>query len=196
VKPRSFAKKRSWKGHYCCVPDCRNSSRDKKIQDSSGNVSYHAFPDALSVKGKQWIQLIRRDPGVAFVVNTRTKICSEHFSPNDFIHGNYSVQNKRRRLRANAVPSIFPWKILKKRQSLTSQKAMQPLQADSLEQSSCLITDHESCESISMLNDPVEFKSSCEFSDVEDSKDLQKILSETRKNWQNLNRNYWRQRTS
>ena len=85
---------------------------------------------------------------------------------------------------------------MKKRQSLTSQKAMQPLQADSLEQSSCLITDHESCESISMLNDPVEFKSSCEFSDVEDSKDLQKILSETRKNWQNLNRNYWRQRTS
>ena len=25
---------RSWNGHYCCVPGCKNSSSDKKMQDS------------------------------------------------------------------------------------------------------------------------------------------------------------------
>ena len=89
--------------------------------------------------------------------------------PNDFIHGDLPVQNRRRRLMTNAVPSIFPWKPVKKRQSLISQKAMQPLQADCLEQSSCLVTDHESYESVSMLNNSVEVESSCEFSNVEDS---------------------------
>ena len=82
-------------------------------------------------------------------------------------------------LLTNAVPSIFPWKPVKKRQSLTSQKAIQPLQADCLEQSSCLVTDHESYESISMLNNSVEIESSCEFSNVKDSEELQKILAET-----------------
>ena len=172
---------RSWNGHYCCVPGCKNSSSDKKMQDSLGYISYHAFPDALSVKGKQWIRRIHHDPGVNFVVNASTKICSEHFLPNDFIHGDLPVQNRRRRLKTNAVPSIFPWKHVKKRQSLTSLKAMQPLQADCLEQSSCLVTDHECYESISMLNDSVEVESSCEFSNVEDSKELKKILAETRR---------------
>ena len=38
-------------------------------QDELGNISYHAFPDVKSVKGKQWIQRIHRDPGTNFVVN-------------------------------------------------------------------------------------------------------------------------------
>ena len=47
------------------------------------------------------------------------------------------------------------------------------------EQSSCLVTD--SYESISMVNDSVEFKSCCEVSNVEDSVELQRILTETKR---------------
>ena len=77
----SLKGKRSWNGHYCCVPDCKNSSSNKKVQDDSGHVSYHAFPNVQSVKGKHWIKRIRCDQGNNFVVNSTTKICSEHFSP-------------------------------------------------------------------------------------------------------------------
>ena len=66
--------KRSWNGHYCCVPDCKNSSSNKKVQDDSGHVSYHVFPNVQSVKGKHWIKRIRRDQGNNFVVNSTTKI--------------------------------------------------------------------------------------------------------------------------
>ena len=40
-------------------------------QDELGNISYHAFPEVKSVKGKQWIQRIHRDLGTNFVVNPR-----------------------------------------------------------------------------------------------------------------------------
>ena len=119
----------------------------KKKQDELGNVSYHAFPDVKSAKGKQWIQRIRGDPGTNFAV--KTKICSEHFSPNDFVCGELPVKDKRRRLLTNAVPSIFPWHPVKKCLSLTSQKALQPLKTECLDQSSCLVT--KSLESFSML---------------------------------------------
>ena len=80
----------------------------------------------------------------------------------------------------NAVPSIFPWNPVKKCLSLTSQKALQPLKTECLEQSSCLVT--KSLESFSMLNDSVEFESRCEFSSVqEDNLELQSILTETKR---------------
>ena len=79
----SYNKRRSWRGHYCCIPGCTNSASNKKKQNKLGSVSYHAFPDVKSAKGKQWIQRICHDPGTNSVVNARTKICSEHFSPND-----------------------------------------------------------------------------------------------------------------
>ena len=90
-----YTKKRFWKGHHCCVPYCWNSSKDKKKQDQLGNVSYHSFPDVKSTRGKQWINRIRRSPGTAFDVNSRTKICSEHFVPADFISSDLPVEDKR-----------------------------------------------------------------------------------------------------
>ena len=99
--------------------------------------------------------------------------------PNDFVCGELPVKDKRQRLLTNAVPSIFPWHPVKKHLSLTSQKALQPLKTECLEQSSCLVT--KSLESISMLNDSVEFESCCEFSSVEDNLELQSILTETKR---------------
>ena len=66
-----------------------------RIRKSIGTVSYHSFPDVKSTRGKQWINRIRCDPGTAFVVNTRTKICSKRFVLADFISSDLPVEDKR-----------------------------------------------------------------------------------------------------
>ena len=167
--------KRSWRqGHYCCVPGCKNASTHKKKQDHLGNVSFHSFPDPKSVKGKQWIKRIRREPGTNFVINKNTKICSEHFTPDDFVSSDLPVQDKIRRLIPNAIPSVFPWRPVKKRLSLTSQRALQPFKPERLEQqSSSLLVN---CEAVTTPTDSIELESCCEFSD---SLVLQTKLTET-----------------
>lgn len=98
-------------------------------------ISFHSFPDVKSAKGKQWIKLIRRDPGIDFVINKNTTICSDHFASTDFL----SLEGKRRRLKPTAIPSRFPWKKNNKRLSMISQKASEILTTDdALKQSTCL----------------------------------------------------------
>ena len=58
---------------------------------------------------KKWIAKIRRDPGSHFVINKHTKICSNHFTTNDFVATVLDYPAARCHLKPNAVPSIFPW---------------------------------------------------------------------------------------
>ena len=75
-------------------------------------------------KGKLWIAKIRRDPGHDFVVNKYTKVCSLHFTAEDYICGD-AFKSKRRVLKATAFPTIFPWTIEKHlRTSFTSKLAI------------------------------------------------------------------------
>ena len=128
VRRKKSRRKELWQGHYCCVPDCRNSSARNKECTKQGldKISFHAFPDIKSAKGKQWIKLIRRDPGSHFDVTKGTKICSAHFVLDDFVSG-----GKNRCLKKNAVPSIFPWNQRHiKRSSLTSKQTLQPFTSE------------------------------------------------------------------
>ena len=59
-----------------------------------------------------------------------TKICSEHFKDDDFVFANLSLTGGRRRLKHDAIPSIFAWNKTNERMSLTSQKALQPPDID------------------------------------------------------------------
>ena len=131
-------RKKFWQGHYCCVPLCHNSAGGHTERERLGvpKVSFHCFPDVNSTRGKEWIQKIRRDHGRDFIVTKRTKICSDHFMPNDFVLSDQSLQGGRRRLKSSAVPSAFAWTKNNKRTSITSQKALQPLTIDNaMEQS-------------------------------------------------------------
>ena len=85
---------------------CPNSSSHlKELNELSlSKISFHAFPDVRSVKGKRWIKLIRHDPGSNFIITKNTKIFSEHFVLSDFCS-----KSGRRYLKQNAVPSVFPW---------------------------------------------------------------------------------------
>jgi len=150
--------KKSWRGHYCCVPDCYNCGADNKERIKLGlqKISFHSFPDVKSTKGKQWIRLIRRDPGKHFVITKSTKVCSTHFKPDDFVSG-----TKKRCLDPNAAPSIFPWNQKQSHGSLTSKRASQPISCDnSDEQDSLLIDDIDGVE-LQCISDNSMDDSSC-----------------------------------
>ncbi|XP_076842458.1 uncharacterized protein LOC143487035 [Brachyhypopomus gauderio] len=79
---------------YCSVPLCSVSSRYNSV------VSFHSFPMDEKVKTK-WLENIRRDN---FQVTKHTKICSVHFTGDDFVEG-----SQRRRLKGSAIPTLFQW---------------------------------------------------------------------------------------
>ena len=119
------------------MPQCLNSSGGNVVRDKLKvlKISFHSFPDVKSAKGKQWVKLIRRDPGSDFDINKNTRICSDHFASTDFL----SLEGKRRRLKLTAIPSHFPWTKNNKRMSMTSQKASEILTTDdALKRSTCL----------------------------------------------------------
>ena len=84
--------------HHCCVPLCVNDSR----YDPS--LSFHCFPGDPETR-KIWIQKIRRDPGKFFNVTTHTKICSAHFTKDDFT----VTQAGKRMLKSGKYPTKFNW---------------------------------------------------------------------------------------
>ena len=87
--------------HFCCAGECENSS------DKRPDISFHGVPLDNKALLRTWITKMRRNPNY-FNVNKHVKICSENFSPEDFI--NLDVNDvKKRRLKRDAVPFIFAW---------------------------------------------------------------------------------------
>ena len=84
--------------HFCCAGECENSS------DKRPDISFHGLPLENKALLKTWITKIRRNLNY-FNVNKHVKICSEHFRPKDFIN----PEAKKRRLKRDAVPSVFAW---------------------------------------------------------------------------------------
>ena len=130
VRSRTPTQK-AWRGHYCCVPLCRNSSGQTEERKRLGlsKISFHDFPKAGTTREKEWIVKIRRDPGCNFVINKHTKICSLHFTKDDFVSLHPDYVTVRPRLKPTAVPSIFPWTTQTfQRDSVTSHIASSALQ--------------------------------------------------------------------
>ena len=50
-------------------------------------VSFHSFSNLTTAKerAKKWIAKIRRDPGPDYEINSSTKVCSNHFTPEDLL---------------------------------------------------------------------------------------------------------------
>ncbi|XP_064456907.1 uncharacterized protein LOC135367543 [Ornithodoros turicata] len=66
-------------------------------------VTYHKFPRDETLF-KQWIIKIKRDEGPLFEVTRHTKVCSKHFTEDNFVP---NVASGKRILRDDAVPSVF-----------------------------------------------------------------------------------------
>ena len=84
----------------CCVPGCTNYSA------KSTNISYHKIPKDPQLR-KAWISDLRRE-NLPPLKNCY--VCSEHFDnesfKSDFIE-QLIREKKRKRLKADAIPSIF-----------------------------------------------------------------------------------------
>ena len=100
--------------NHCCVPLCHSkSSREKEL-------SFHRFPKCESKK-KTWKVRIRRDEGELFTITEHTRVCSVHFTADDY----RTTLGGLKVLKDDAVPSVFPWKRpAHQRLSKTSSRGM------------------------------------------------------------------------
>ena len=99
-------------GYTCCVPNCNSGYRSAKNKEK---IAVYRFPTDSNMLHR-WINAI---PRKNWNVTKFTRICAKHFSDDDFETAStdkcQSRQNKRgtqqlkrTRLKANAVPHIFP----------------------------------------------------------------------------------------
>ncbi|CAI6348378.1 unnamed protein product [Macrosiphum euphorbiae] len=65
----------------CCVEKC--SSRGNRKANSPGKLHFFGFPSD-EVKKQMWVKAIKREN---FVPTRYSKICSKHFTNNDFYQG-------------------------------------------------------------------------------------------------------------
>ena len=84
----------------CCVPDCTNHSSKTK------SVSYHKIPSNRALKNA-WIGRIKRAnlPPI-----NNCYVCSDHFEDSCFevnLMEQLTEQKRKRRLKRDAVPSVF-----------------------------------------------------------------------------------------
>jgi len=105
-------------GSFCCVPECSSSYG----KDTS--LSYHDIPKE-NQRRKAWVHAIRRDVGKGFQITEKvTKVCGRHFLEADYFEPSARAIKRRssegkggkakRRLKPDAVPSVFDFPSTKK----------------------------------------------------------------------------------
>uniref|UniRef100_A0A671KBG5 THAP domain-containing protein 1 n=1 Tax=Sinocyclocheilus anshuiensis TaxID=1608454 RepID=A0A671KBG5_9TELE len=92
----------------CAYPDCSNRLKTKRLrslaQTHSGVVTFHVFPTSEPARLKLWLIALRLDINTPINVLKLLRVCSDHFSPDDFTYpGEDHVQ-----LKPSAVPMVFP----------------------------------------------------------------------------------------
>ena len=95
----------------CVAYGCKSGYKS----DDRKDVTFHSFPKDAEICGK-WL---RANPRKDFVISKHSRMCSLHFTDNDFVVIRNDKQERRRRkhvnsqlvkryLKKDAVPSIFP----------------------------------------------------------------------------------------
>ena len=74
-------------------------------------VTFHQFTKDKALR-KKWIHAIRRDEAKHFAITHHTTICSRHFTDDCLVWTGFA--KKRRTLKSNSVPSLFPWNVCAK----------------------------------------------------------------------------------
>lgn len=98
---------------YCCAGECNNRA------DKRRDLSFHKLPFNNKQLLNVWITKMKRDPRF-FKVSKFTTICSEHFKKTDFL----IPGAKTKRLKPDAIPTIFKWTISdnRRRESTAAKK--------------------------------------------------------------------------
>ena len=87
---------------------CYSSSAEKAERECLGmqRLPFHSYPDVITQKRENAGYEIRRDLGPDFKVNKNTKVCSLHFTADNYIGGN-AMNSARCVLKDEAIPSVF-----------------------------------------------------------------------------------------
>lgn len=112
---------------HCCVPNCSNR------RDKCPEVSFHGIPANEDLR-KRWLVAIRRDVGPHFRISSSTVVCGAHFTAADFStgsrQGSGAVKSKTRRLKREAVPSVFAWNATAKTRPAPRERSLSTLSAE------------------------------------------------------------------
>ncbi|XP_029920947.1 THAP domain-containing protein 6-like, partial [Myripristis murdjan] len=108
---------------FCAACGCNNR---RSIQTRSRGITFHKFPSDAGLR-RQWEVALRRED---FVATETSKLCSEHFKPEDLDRTGQIV-----RLRDGAIPSVFSFpshlqRPVVTRTSVTPRKAEESLPVD------------------------------------------------------------------
>lgn len=113
---------------HCCVPECINHS------SKTSNISYHRIPTDKGLQ-KAWIARIRRD-NLPPLQNCY--VCSAHFTDDCFEKDLRAQllpeQTVKRRLKRDAIPSVFSFCSEPKKARLSSVTRENRRQAEELRQ--------------------------------------------------------------
>ena len=113
---------------HCCVPGCINHS------SKTCNISYHRIPNDKGLR-KAWLARIRRD-NLPPLQNCY--VCSEHFT-DDCFEADLKAQlmselKVKRRLKRDAIPSVFSFGPEPKKPRISSENRESRLRAQELRQ--------------------------------------------------------------
>lgn len=121
LQPKTQTKKKQWIGTCCVAFNCSNRQRKRSIAGSSNDttdVTFHRFPSNIEIKS-EWLTAMKR---LDFVPSPNSRICSEHFKMTDF-----TVSKTRRRLKENAIPSIFKFPVHLQPKTITQRRKLSRL---------------------------------------------------------------------
>ena len=115
------------------------TNRKKAFRKFTHLISF--FPKSYYRKRKSIIVDCKDSAGswCKFVINKNTKVCSEHFTPEDFICGGGDPKAARCLPKKTAVPSLLPWNGVKvfRRTTCNSQKSNSEMQFQNVTQQYC-----------------------------------------------------------
>uniref|UniRef100_A0A673H3R2 THAP-type domain-containing protein n=1 Tax=Sinocyclocheilus rhinocerous TaxID=307959 RepID=A0A673H3R2_9TELE len=94
----------------CACPGCPNREKPAKVRKSAlptptdDRLTFHTFPVNDPKRLRRWLLAVQRDVDFPLRYVSQMRLCSEHFSPDDFKTGPGKI---RRLLKSTAVPSLF-----------------------------------------------------------------------------------------
>ncbi|ROL46137.1 THAP domain-containing protein 4 [Anabarilius grahami] len=92
----------------CAYADCSNRLKTKRLcsltRTHSGVVTFHVFPTSEPARLKLWLIALRLDINTPINILKMMRVCSDHFSPDDFTYPGEDYV----RLKTSAVPMVFP----------------------------------------------------------------------------------------
>lgn len=94
----------------CAFPGCLNREKPARVRKSAlptppdDRLTFHTFPLNDPERLTLWLLAVQRDVDLPLRYVKQMKLCSEHFSPDDFRPGLGKI---RRFLKSTAVPSLF-----------------------------------------------------------------------------------------